>query len=350
MERGRLLSLKRAIVQSDYTSFVKLVDELIAETEPLPLELVQALKVRLSGGAVTDSSTAGKLIVRTRSRDLYQVPSVRACVLDNVDVLIKLLKNGIPDLDIEKQLCERLISEFEKSNPVLRSSILEALRDHGSIRCLDTLELIEYSFHGKYKTAKLLSASTGNSVQPALPEEFISQIERKADTHVGALVKEAIVKIRERNSLGDDSWGNSPKPSPIFPLFDDYVRHAENGLARNDLGGPLNHVRKAVEHVLKSVIKMQGITPKSSDPIDQMQLPGLMGTVMDRGNRWTPDKWVYQLIESLQKQTTMGSHDQGVAVEVVATPEMVKGAISTAIQVRKYFEENVSRYADGSKP
>lgn len=343
MERGRVLSLKRKIGLADGSKIREIVEELIAEEKQAPAEVIDALKERISKGIYIDSWTMGKLIVFSRDRDLYQIPHMKSMVLGNVEVLVDLLHAGIPDGAIEDRLCERLADDFDRNAYGFRQFVMEALRDYGSIKCLDTLEAIDFDFHGRFQTAKTFDDALGK--QPGKAGESFSEwgerVIRGTDVMLGKLLKDAISSVRERNLSGEDSWNDEPKQSDSrFPQATGYIDLAHSHLS-GDLGAALNNIRKATESLLKSVIKGQEIQPDKKEPIDEMQLPTLMAIVMDKRHKRNPEKYIYQYLEILQKQTTLGSHDQGTPIDNLVERSMVEGAIAMFNLVHKYFEKYV---------
>lgn len=279
MERGRVQSLKRRIGLADHSKLKEIADELLSEGSQTPKELVEALTQRLRKEEYLDSSTMGKLIVLFRDRDLYQVPHTKSMFLDNVDVLVAFLRAGIPDRQIEERLCERLARDFDKNAYGFRQFILEALRDCGSIDCLDTLEAIDYDFHGHYRTTQTVVDALGGGISTA------DSMNYGADLTLGRLVKECISAVQARNFLGEYEWSDPPPPGiALFSQVDEYIALARGHLD-GDPGAALNNIRKAIESLLKTVIKLLMIKPRSSDPIEKMQLPGLIGTVMSESKK-----------------------------------------------------------------
>ena len=168
---------------------------------------------------------------------------------------------------------------------------------------------------------------------------------READVMLGKLLKEAIASVRERNVLGDDIWRDESKESySKFPHTTPYINFARSHLS-GDLGAALNNIRKATESLLKSVIKLTAIQPDKKEPIEEMQLPTLMAIVMDKKHKRNPDKYIYQYLEILQKQTTLGSHDQGAPIHEMVDRNMVEGVISTFNKVQQYFEKHVDEHS-----
>jgi hypothetical protein len=340
MEQPRLASIRRKISQGDSTQLQKVAEELLELGDAAPPQLMSALRERISAGAILDSWTLGKLVVRFRDAQLLRIPSVRASVRGNMESVVAMLRAGIPDSEIESWLCDRLATDFDENWDGFRQYILEALRDFGSVRCLETLQAIEYDFTGRYQTSKLL----GDSMPSADCEKTLRHMQGKLDTFLGDLLREAIASVRSRDDQGhapflDHVGGSRGRPS--FAAADEYVALAENHL-EVDLGSALNNLRKATEALLKSSLKFRGVESHKGEATNTLLLPQLMGILMDRKNDWTPEPFIYKHLESLRDITTIGSHDQGRPIKELVTRQAVEGAISTFGVVRNYLERELN--------
>lgn len=349
MERGRFLSLKRKIDQANASLLAQVAEELLCEGEAVPSDLVVALTLRLSSGAYLNSWTLGKLVVLSRNRDLYEVPHTKNILLGSIDVLVDFLRAGIPDREIEVRICERLMRDFEENSYGRRDFCLIGLRDYGSINCLDTLEAIDFDFHGRFQTAKTVAEALDQNSRRDESEitfmEWSDAVIRNTDLMLGARIKEAIEAVRSRNLQPKYEWSDQVSPESVqIPLETDFFEQA-NGyleLARiqldTDLGSSLNNIRKATESLLKTVIKIQKIQPKSVDTIDQMLLPSLIGTVMSNSGVKLIPKHIHQYLSFIQSMSTMGSHDQGLPSDSLFERGSVEGLLSTFNIVRKFFQ------------
>ena len=191
MERGRVHSLKRRIGRAGTSELAEIARELISEGNETPVEVFDAFRERIKDGVYLDSWTMGKLIVLSKDRDLYQIPHTKALFLDNIDVLVDLLCAGIPDREIENRLCERLANDFDQNAYGLREFVLRALKDYGSIKCLDTLEAIDFDFHGRFQTAKTVGDRMRNPTISGAVESVPAwgqRVMREADVMLGKLL------------------------------------------------------------------------------------------------------------------------------------------------------------------
>ena len=344
MERGRIQSLKRRISRANDLTLSEIAQELISEGHQPPVEVFGALRERIMKGAYIDSRKMSKLIILSRDRDLYQIPHTKVMLHGNVEALVDLLRARIPDRAIEDRLCERLANDFEQNAYGFREFVLVALKDYGSIKCLDTLEAIDFDFHGRFQTAKTVDDALKNqpiSQSMESPSDFGWRVLREVDVMLGKLLKEAITSVRERNFLGEDMWSEeSKKPASKFHRANIYIDLARGHLS-DDLGAALNNIRKATEYLLKSVIKLQAIQADKKGSIEEMQLPTLMAILMDTRNNKNPNKVIYQHLEVIQKLTTLGSHDQKAPIDEFVNRDMVVGLISTFKVVQGYFEKYV---------
>lgn len=337
MERGRLLSLKRRISQG---RLIRVVEEVLLEEEALPEDLVVSIREALASGFSLDSWSLGKLVIRTRDREMFQIPGPQAIMLFNFEVLCDLLRAGIPDKTIEERLCMALATEFDNNSLGHRQYMLEALRDCGTTRSLDTLEAIAYDFFGRQKVAETVLNGT-SELPPTLSEEYLQQLLAKTDVFLGRLLNDAIEAIRLRNDLGDDLWGVLAQRGDPFSRSEKYRESADQHLENDDLGASLNYLRKATEAMLKTVIELVGMRPDKGEPIERMQLPTLMGVLMDKKYGRPPDRNIHKFLEQLRDNSTMGSHDQGDGTEALFGTDMVKGQIETFDKVLTYFRDYV---------
>ena len=210
------------------------------------------------------------------------------------------------------------------------------------------MSAIDYDFYPRYQTAKTVSDTlkSKNDLKPSENFEIYTQgTIRKVDIYLGNLLKETIDSVKKRNGSIDDSWSNAPnKFKTIFPNAMDHRNMASQMLndtnyPKTVFGPALNCVRKALESLLKDVIKLESIEVKNKAPIDSLELPVLVGAVSDASNKKRTDHNINKFIRRLQDITTTGSHDQGKApIDEIVTREMVEGAISEFDRVLKYFE------------
>jgi len=339
VERGQIAALKRKIKNADSSTMVKIVHPLLDQKEEIPAEVIQALRDRIQQGVYLDSFVMADLIVRSKDYDLYQIPHTKAMTLGNVDALIKLLSAEIPDGEIEERLCADLERRIDGNDPVWRKYIVEALRDFGSIECLELLEAIDYEFDPKFKTASIITKALDATSTIGVPEDFRkwgARITSEVDLAFGELVKEAIISVRDRNRPRPPKWSYKPCSSTsVFSDARDYADKASSHL-NSDLGSALNNLRKATESLLKTLIKIRDIKPKKDKPIEQLELPELLSIIQ---TELRPPKPIFVQLETLQKQTTLGSHDQGHPVDSFANKDTVSGLISTYNIVEKYFAD-----------
>jgi hypothetical protein len=337
VERGRLLSLKRKISDGKLKD---VAEEIVSIDEPLPEELVASIRDSLAAGTILDSWSLGKLVIRTRDREIFYAPSARAMILSSWDVLCDLLRVGIPDKEIEARLCRELESGFDQNLPGRREHILKALRDCGTVSSLDVLERIEFDFSPRIKVAEAVLPGI-SGLQPAPTQDFVQKLEMDANVYLGELLKETIQAIRQRNEVGDDLWGLLARSGDPFTRSVNHRERAVFQLENNDLGASLNYLRKATEAMLKTVILLQEIQPDKGESIEKMQLPTLMAILMDKKYGRNPDKTIHKFLEQLRDSSTLGSHDQGEQTEGLVGPHMVRGQIETFDKVLTYFRSYV---------
>jgi hypothetical protein len=343
MERGRIESLKRRLQGSNSLDFQKVADELLRDLEQVPTELLAVFKSRLAVGAMVSADVLAQFVIRTRDRTLYEIPQVKSALLSNIMILPRLLEARIPDEEIEKRVCADLEMRMKSEDAIFRRICVEALRDFGSLECLGTLEAVEYDFHGKYKAADVIqsaSDATGTADRVTSLLEYSQSLMRSVDIAFGRLLKEAISEVRVRAATPLRDWGEEMvADSDPFAASRRYL-HLARGSLDSDLGAALNNARKALESLLKATIAIRKLKPRKDGPIDQMELPELIGTVMsDLDNK--PPKAIHVHMETVQRLSTIGSHDQGMPIEIVSTKESVTGVLSQVEILIRYFAQSI---------
>jgi hypothetical protein len=335
MERGRLLSIKRKI---SHGMLKDVLEEILTIDGPVPEEIISSIREFLEAGNILDSRSLGKIVIRTRDREIFQ--AVRTHAMMSTEMMCEFLRAGIPDKQIEESLCKNLAWDFDHNNYGSRQLMLEALRDCGTVTSLDILEAIEYDFSARLKVAEVVVTASPN-IQPSLLQEYAQSISMKTDIFLGNLLKETIKAIGDRNEVGDDLWGALAERGDPFARSVKYQEKATYHLEHGDLGAALNYLRKATESMLKTVIQLQKIRPDKDMPIEKMELPMLMAILMDKRHGRNPDKSYYKFLEQLRDSSTLGSHDQGEQTESLFEPEMVQGQIKTFENTLKYFRSYV---------
>ena len=103
----------------------------------------------------------------------------------------------------------------------------------------------------------------------------------------------------------------------------------------SDLDGSLNDLRKALEELLKSAVFEAQENSDSTPGLDGLQIEQLLPKLKAL---YQIPKPIFVQIESLQRQTTLGSHGQGsVGYDEFLSPEIIKGHISQFEKIRDYF-------------
>lgn len=339
MERGRIEALKlRLKWQTAWTERDSVLREMLSvdEDDPALHELVSVLCELLRAGQRVNGDLLTDLIVKTRSDELYRSarsPNAEGPILTFDPIRAsRLLAARIPDPEIEDWLCIDLERRW-KEDIVWRKQIVEALKDHGSIDCLPVMYAIEYEFSGRFKAAKTISEAGADRDAPEDFESWERQVGRKVDIAFGELLREAIARISAR---GD------PHPATAFGLHSAVKKRfarADEHLSMSkdaDIAGRLNALRRALESVLKEVIKELRLPVKRQEPIDELALDVLMAIV--QGGVDLP-KPIRQFLQELQNRTTLGSHDQGdFRVEDLVPEDAWKGILATFGIVKNHFE------------
>ncbi len=331
MERGRLLSLQRRITTGKIHD---VIGEILAIDEELPQELLALIKESICARAIFDGETFGKLVIRTRDREIMDAPQVFPSF--HVGTLCELMRARIPDKRIEAALCQRLAYDFETNSYGFRQFVLETLRDCGTIGSLDYLDAIAYDFSARHKLAETISMASPE-VSPALTRDYAQHLTKTTDIFLGNLLKETIAAIRKRNDVGDDLWGLLALRGDLFDRAVKYREKANHHLDNNDIGASLNYLRKATEAMLKTVIQLMQLRLEKGDPVDKMQLPTLMAVLMDKKQVQNPDKTIHKFLENLRDISTLGSHDQGEDSDDLVGVNTARGSIETFDKTLSYF-------------
>jgi len=337
MERGRLISLRSRISRGEVR---QVIDELIrSEPSEFPEEILSDLLNIFSSHEefYLGFDVAMALVLKTHDERIYRAVKKRSSIFQNPDTLCRLLQVGIPDFRIEQKIADYVLRTRLEPTGMVEMS-LKALREHGSIDVLDTLLAIEFEFFSEYKLAQILKESETS---------WAEGVVRDYKIQIGDLLRDTIRAVRERQSKARNDWGDAvvATVTSVDPLagFSKHRESADKQLRQGDPDASLNYIRKALEALLKAVIKSEGIQPRDKAPIDQFLLSQLIGVLMDKKNERRPDKYIAEYIENLQKKSTFGSHDQPVAQgETVPNDVMVAGLLEELDKCGKYFRHYMS--------
>jgi hypothetical protein len=335
VDKGRLLSLKRRIAAGQAFELTELTEELVKLGSPAPEDLVASLAERIEQGQFVVTAAVASLVAVGRHRRLYS--AAREHIINDTWALITLLRAEIPDPDIERRLRDELYQVFRSSDDPRRSEILRALAEHGSTDCLDDLEAIRYDFEPRLRTATLArdTGVTPERIGPQdAPDALLQAVTHQADIAFGENVRIAVRSIRERGKPPVSGWAAAAPPEDPFALSKSYIERAEKHVAGQDYGASLNYCRKALEAVLKSFIKTQGLNVKKDAPVDKLELPPLIAAI---NSQVEMPKDIRMAIEAVQRDSTYGSHDQGVVPNEVLTTAIVQATIDKYRQIEAFL-------------
>jgi hypothetical protein len=335
VDKGRLLSLKRRIAAAQTFELTELTEELAKLGSPVPEDLVGAIAERIERGQYVVTGTVASLVAASGSRRLYA--AAREHLIKDTWALITLLRADIPATDIEKRLRDELYQVFRNSDDPRRSEILRALDEHGSTDCLDDLKAIQYEFEPRLRTARLARdiGATPERIGPqAGPEALLKAVTHRADIAFGENVRIAAQRIRERGKPPVSGWDTAAAPDDPFALAKSYIEKAERHVAGHDYGASLNYCRKVLEAALKALIKTQGLTVKKDAPVDKLELPPLIAAINSQVDL---PKDIRMAIEAVQRDSTYGSHDQGVVPGEVLTAAIAQATIDKYRQIEAHL-------------
>jgi hypothetical protein len=157
---------------------------------------------------------------------------------------------------------------------------------------------------------------------------------RKADLEFGERLDAAVRLVQGRGKSPAGEWGAPARIDDVFTLARSYVQKAEQHVAAHDYGAALNYCRKALDAALKSFIKTLGLTVKREAPVDKLELPTLIAAINPQVHL---PKEIRMAIDSVQRDSTYGSHDQGVAPEEVLTAAIAQATIDKYRQVETHL-------------
>lgn len=344
MDRGRLLSLKRRIAAAQLLELTELTEELVRLGSPVPEDLVAAIAERIERGHYVVTGAVASLVAVSRTRRLYA--ATREQLIKDTWALIALLRADIPDPDIEKRLCDQLYQVFRSSDDPRRSEILRALEEYGSTDCLDDLEAIRYEFEPRLRTARLardIGAGTERIELQGGPDALFQAVTHRADITFGEMVGIAVQRIQERGKAPVSGWGPVPPPDDPFALAKSYIERAEQHVTGKDYGASLNYCRKALEAALKSLIKTLGLNVKKDGPVDKLELPPLIAAINSQVDL---PKDIRMAIEAVQRDSTYGSHDQGVVPNEVLTAAIAQATIDKYRQIEAHLADAMRAAVD----
>jgi HEPN domain-containing protein len=251
--------------------------------------------------------------------------------------LITLLEAKIPDPAIEKRLCNDLYQVFRDSADFRRQEILSALEEHGSTDCIDDLETIKYQVDPGFSTIKLSreAGATPQDIGPQDdPNDILHAATHEADFAFGEHIRIAIQSIKNHGKPPLSDWSTAGPIEDPFARAKWYTERAEQHIAGKDFGASLNYCRKALEALLKSFIKLRGLKVKTDEPIDKLELKTLLPVI---NSQVEMPKDIRMHMEAVQKDSTYGSHDQGVVPEEVLTAAIARAAIDKYRQVEVFL-------------
>ena len=335
VDTGRLLSLKRRIAAAQTIELTALTEDLVKLGSLVPEELVAAIAERIEHGQHVVTGAVAALVAASGSGRLYAAAQEQ--LTKDTWALITLLRAGIPSPDIEKRLRDELYQVFRVSDDPRRSEILRALDEYGSTDTLDDLQAIQYEFEPRLRTATLardIGASPERLGPQDGPDALLQAVTHRADIAFGENVRIAAQRIRERGKLPVTGWDTRVAPVNPFALAKSYIERAEQHVAGHDYGASLNYCRKALEAALKALIKAQGLTVKKDAPVDKLELPPLIAAINSQVDL---PKDIRMAIEAVQRDSTYGSHDQGVVPEEVLTAAIAQATIDKYRQIEVHL-------------
>ena len=208
-DRSMLMRLKS---QTSRAPFDDLVSEILENSSEIDPNITSYIASVFKTFDYVCPRLAVDFAIKSGDKAFYS--HIRAShVRGNTEALIALLEASIPDEMIETRLSEILYERFKAKDWVWTIQILEALSANGSMKCLDTLEVLQYDFAAEVYVAKIKSCvNPETQIKPG--EEgwnfytYVDQVTDEVLLKVSRLLGEAIDQIRQRNCELDYLWFN----------------------------------------------------------------------------------------------------------------------------------------------
>jgi len=348
MERGRKESLRRKLVNPSLALMNEISNQIIELGEDFPKDLLEIYIKNIVNGCHPDKSVLLKVVVALQNKELYQASKL--IFINGVWDKIELLKANIPDPEIEQKLTNSLVDYFT-GDFVIRKEIVESLRDYGTIECLDGLYALEFDYDPKFKTDLSIQKGLDNSgigidlddfdsltedEKESLFKAGVNNMVRGVDITFGKLLKDSIKVISERNKMPHRDWCDSEASTSVYLMSYNNALIKSKEKYRDDFRGALNSIRQSLEALLKHVVYENDL--KTVVQIDTMQIENLVQTLRDA--KLEIPKPIFTQIELVQKQSTIGSHDQGsITHEDIFTPQMILGTIETLEKISENLKD-----------
>lgn len=348
MERGRKESLRRKLANPNRTTMNDISSQIIELRDNFPQDLLDTFIKNIKNGYYPDRSVHLKVVISLRNKNLYQAS--KSVLINGVWDKIELIKADIPDPEIEQRLTNSLIDYFV-DDFVIRKEIVECLRDYGSIECLDSLYGLEFDYDPKYKTDiaiqkgldKLNIEIDFDDVESLTDEEKRTLVRRGADNLIrgvditfGKLLKDSIKVISQRNKTPKQDWFAQKDLISVYLKSYNYALIKAKEKYRDDFRGALNATRQSLEALLKHIVYEKGLKPEAQ--IDVLQIENLVQILRDA--KLDIPKPIFTQIELVQKQSTIGSHDQGsISHEDIFTPQMILGTIEALEKINEHLKD-----------
>lgn len=320
MEKGRHESLRRKLINPSMDSMKDISIQIIELGEKFPIDLLSLYIQNIKNGHYPDQSILLKVVITLRNKEIYLAS--KTDLVRGSDNLINLLKANIPDPEIERLLVTKLTRSINDNDYPARRAVVEALRDYGSIGCLDDLYAIEFDYDPKFKTdLSIQKGLDGSNIEPeykdfdslteseqeALAWNKINNMVRSIDIRFGELLKEAIKVIAERNKIPNFDWcGPESSTSIYLQGYNTAITKAKQNY-HEDFSVTLNSIRQSLEALLKHIAFVNNLEKQRE--IDTWDLNKLVAVL--RGAQLGIPKPIFKQIETLQDVSSIGSHDQG---------------------------------------
>ena len=202
-DRSMLMKLK---TEKSGFKFDEMVTELLENDQEIHPDIAQLIATAFKNSDYVSPDLATNFIIKTRDRAVYSYLRDTNSFRSDIQSLIKLLNASVPDEMIESRLCAILYQRLKSEDWVWTIQIIKALCSSGSVRCLATLEVLQYDFSAEAQLAKLKSGF--NPVEPENLNDHLESVTNTVVLKVWRLLGEAIDNVKRRNDDPEYEWLN----------------------------------------------------------------------------------------------------------------------------------------------
>ncbi|GAB1232648.1 hypothetical protein UT4_11140 [Ferrigenium sp. UT4] len=279
-------------------------------------EVADAILKAINAGRYFPLETIAKIAGQSKSKELYG--AVKDSLVSDKFSLLELHKQNYPDSKIEELLCDELYRVVADDSwaysLVYRKSVVESLRDHGTLLALPVLEALLYELTPKLQVQKVLSDAIPK-IEIDCEEEFVN------------LLRAAIHSIKNRDKQPLQFGTNDKVVEDVL----EYLQKAKDQLCREELDEALGTARKAAEAISADIYTRQNIIEAPGKTLNLQQR-------IEAIKPYIPDL-IYSHLKALQVFGNIGSHhrDENKPKPTDATVKAVLTQLEELLELFKNF-------------